>query len=388
MHPAEHAERPAPERARHRVDPRADRREPGVEGVERHRHEARHVGEDEQADRAGEDQPGRHAEARPRPGVDQVVEMGEGHEQPDRDHPARHRVAEAGAEQQRPRRPPRQEPGTEADDHGAGDGDERRGAGERQRVARRSAGSAGRRGSAPSPRAIAASTTTGSRKPIVTGTAQSAVAARPRQPASGFGAIAVEAAAAQVGLRLSALDALGGGEQEREAEQAERELRRRGAVLHREPRLVDAGREGADVEVGDGAVVGDRLHHREQHAGRDPRPRHRQAHLAEGRPTARARGCAPRGRRWPTAGRRRCGPAGRRKGSRRRSASAPRRAASGCSGTSSRAAPSRSPPGARSAPRPGATAGRCRHRRGRRRGRRAAARGSPRRAARPGSGTW
>ena len=107
VHPAEQAGRAAAERARHGVDPRADRGEAGVEGVERHRHEACHVGEDEQADRAGEEEPGRHAEARARPGVDQVVEMGEGDEQPDRDHPARHRVAEAGAEQQRPRRPAR-----------------------------------------------------------------------------------------------------------------------------------------------------------------------------------------------------------------------------------------------------------------------------------------
>ena len=48
------------------------------------------------------------------------------------------------------------------------------------------------------------------------------------------------------------------------------------------PGAVDAGGEGAQLEIGDGAEIGQRLHHDEGEAGGDGRPRQRQADAAEG----------------------------------------------------------------------------------------------------------
>ena len=214
----------------------------------------------------------------------EVVEPGEGHQQPDRDHPARDRVAEPRAEHQRPRRAARAHPGAEADDHRPGHRRHRREAGERQRVGDETHGSAGRGGSGRCPPPSSPRIASGSRKPTKSGRTQS-VRRRPGAPAGeALRLDRRETPAAAVGPRLPALDALGPGEEQREGEQAEGELRRGGAVLHREPRLVDAGREGPHVEEGDGAVVGDRLHDRQQHPRRDRRPRHRQAHPQEGAP--------------------------------------------------------------------------------------------------------
>ena len=73
----------------------------------------------------------------------------------------------------------------------------------------------------------------------------------------------------------------------RTAEQHGGQLRRRDAVAQREPGAVDAGRERVDGEVGDGAVVGQRLHQRQRDAAGDRRARQRQLDAPE---------CAPRRR--------------------------------------------------------------------------------------------
>ena len=78
------------------------------------------------------------------------------------------------------------------------------------------------------------------------------------------------------------------GQQERERQEPERELRRGGPIRQREPRGVDAGREGLHPEEGDRSVIRDHLHRHEQHAGQDRGPGHRQDDAAPGRPGSRA----------------------------------------------------------------------------------------------------
>ena len=74
-------------------------------------------------------------------------------------------------------------------------------------------------------------------------------------------------------LRLAAGGPLGHGQHQGEGQQAERELGGGGPVGHGEPAGVNAGGEGLDTEIGHGAEIGDRLHHRQQHAAGDGRAR-------------------------------------------------------------------------------------------------------------------
>ena len=69
---------------------------------------------------------------------------------------------------------------------------------------------------------------------------------------------------------------------QRKGQQPERQLRRRGTVGHGKPAGVDAGGKGRDAEIGHRAEIGDGLHRRQQHAGRNRRARHRQGHLEKG----------------------------------------------------------------------------------------------------------
>ena len=71
------------------------------------------------------------------------------------------------------------------------------------------------------------------------------------------------------------------------------ELRCGMAVAEGQPGLVDAGGEGVQAEIGADAIVGQRLHQRQRHAGGQRGPCHRQRHL--GQPPPRAGAEQPRG---------------------------------------------------------------------------------------------
>ena len=75
--------------------------------------------------------------------------------------------------------------------------------------------------------------------------------------------------------------ALGGQHQQDEQHQHRGELRRRDRLAEREPGAVDAGREGVDAEILDGAEIVQRLHQRQRHAAGDRRPGERHGDLEE-----------------------------------------------------------------------------------------------------------
>ena len=75
---------------------------------------------------------------------------------------------------------------------------------------------------------------------------------------------------------------LGREHQHDQAQEAQGELGRGGRAAQRVPGAVDAGDEGADLEVGDGAEIGQRLHDDEGQACGYRRPGQRQADAAEG----------------------------------------------------------------------------------------------------------
>jgi hypothetical protein len=60
------------------VHGRADLAEPGLHRLQRHRQKAHHVGEHQRRQRAAQQQPGGDAEGGAHPGVDAVVDPGEG----------------------------------------------------------------------------------------------------------------------------------------------------------------------------------------------------------------------------------------------------------------------------------------------------------------------
>ncbi len=77
---------------------------------------------------------------------------------------------------------------------------------------------------------------------------------------------------------------LGGQQQRHHQQQHRRQLRRGHAVVHHQPGLEDAGAEGRQAEIGTDAVVGQRLHQCQRHAGRDGRARQRQRDLEDAPP--------------------------------------------------------------------------------------------------------
>ena len=254
-----------------------------LDGVQRDRQEAHEVRVDERRDPARQEQPGADAERRLQGGGQPGVDARHRDEHPDGDdgpgrgvpepdepvepgRPARARDARGVGEQQRdrdregggdrreheavPRQPeeargevrvplPHREPQEHPGRHDEADRERRR---------------ADRRGGARPP----------PREPL------------PRaRPATACRAVVARAAPGQL------LD----HEQEHDdAEQRARELRGRDPVPEGEPRAVDAGGERLHPEVRDRAVVGERLHEREPHAGDDGGPGERERHAEEGAP--------------------------------------------------------------------------------------------------------
>ncbi len=66
-----------------------------------------------------------------------------------------------------------------------------------------------------------------------------------------------------------------------EGEQEQCELGRSRRIAEREPGAIDAGGEGAQLEIGDGTEVGQGLHHHERQSGCDRRPGQRHADAPE-----------------------------------------------------------------------------------------------------------
>ncbi len=93
-------------------------------------------------------------------------------------------------------------------------------------------------------------------------------------------------ATAVVEARTTAAEPLGQQQHGDEAEQQRGQLRRGDAVAEREPGAVDAGGEGLHAEIAHRTVIGQRFHQRQRHAGGDRRPCQRQRDAEEGFPCA------------------------------------------------------------------------------------------------------
>ena len=86
--------------------------------------------------------------------------------------------------------------------------------------------------------------------------------------------------------QVAACTALGPQQPGHQQQQQRGQLGRGDAVVHHQPGLVDAGRERGQAEVGANAIVGQRLHQGQRHAGHQGRPRQRQCHRADAPPQA------------------------------------------------------------------------------------------------------
>ena len=84
--------------------------------------------------------------------------------------------------------------------------------------------------------------------------------------------------------RPAARPALERQQREHEQQQDDGDLRGRDRIAHAAPHPEDSGRERVDPEIGDGAVVVQRLHQRQRDAGHDRRARQRQRNAAEAAP--------------------------------------------------------------------------------------------------------
>ncbi len=92
--------------------------------------------------------------------------------------------------------------------------------------------------------------------------------------------------------RPPARPALDRQQREHEQQQDDGDLRGRDRIAHAAPHPEDPGRERVDPEIGDGAVVVQRLHQRQRDARHDRRPRQRQRDAAKAAPRRAAEGAA------------------------------------------------------------------------------------------------
>ena len=295
MDPAQRAERRLPQRPRGGVHVAVHAGLSTLISAQRRGQEPHHVGADQQPDGPRHQQPGRDVEPRPHEGVERVVEGREGHQQADRDHAPRHRIAQSRHRPRDIRQPPGAHP-LEVSHRHRGDQRQPRGAGgERERVAHEThVAAAGQVLVRPQPHLEqdrrGQEAAQQHRQTAEDDCTRRACAAQPG------GRHRDLALAGIVIARGTALRALQHGDQQREGQKAQGQLRRRGAVGHQEPAGIDAGRQRLHPEMGDGAEIGDRLHDRQQDAPRDGGPRHGEADLPEGREgpaPQRARGQEP-----------------------------------------------------------------------------------------------
>ena len=295
----------APHQARARL---AERPPDGVEmprdglhaavvGVERDRHEPRRVGRHHEPDRSGDQQAGVDPEAGLHHRVDQVVERRRRNQQADGDHPAGDGVAQSRGHRRDPGARRRAGPHAESDHRGPGHGQRGGQCRDRHRIARE-IGIARRKRILPRPNGHPAEHRH-RRGEAEQHRRQADGEGRPcRRPGQPRPLRRLHPGAASGRARPAPAQPLQPGEQQSEQQQAQRQLRRRRPVAKLEPRLVDSGGEGLDVEEGHRPEIRDRLHHREKRAAGDRRTRHRQGHPDEGP----GRGLSERARRHHRSG--------------------------------------------------------------------------------------
>ncbi len=246
-----------------------DRQEPGDIGVDQRR-----PGPDQQ-------QPGRDTEPGGRRPVDHLVEGGDRDQDADRDHRARHGIAQGGQALQRRRDPARPRPGRVGDDHAEqqhGDGRDRRQDHGVDRLRQQPIGDAVE--PEPLPRLDCEIQRRGSEADQDRNQAER----QRREAGEGSEPVRREAARAlrrgPVALPAAgpALDRHQGDHQD---QHGQRDLRRTGQVRARHPGGVDRDGQRPDPEELGCADVVQRLHQRQADADRDGRPGQRQRHPPE-----------------------------------------------------------------------------------------------------------
>ena len=216
------------------------------------------------------------------PAVERVVGAGERDQHADRDHRARDRITDPGDPGGRPHQRGGPQPESVGDDDRQRGGQHRGDRGEReavpgeleeeaaeQRVAlvqRHLRQHQDRHAEAQRDRCQAGSA----------GERAAAAAQVEGRPQARLGGVLV--------AREPARPALRGKHQQHQQHQRSGQLRRRDRLAEREPGPVDAGREGVDAEVLDGAEIGQRLHQRERHTAGDRGPGERHGDFEEAAP--------------------------------------------------------------------------------------------------------
>ena len=254
--------------------------------VVRHGEKTRHIGEHKRRGGAGEQQAHIGVERRAEEPRQGLVQGGERHEHPNREHRAGQRVAQRGEARRGAHSAPA--PQTHA---------VRQAQRNRRGEEGGSAGHAGARGheihEAPAPKRIAhrqrmARENHRRHREAEEQRQRAAAGGQPSPPARQAPPRRRRAPPNGIAESPAACVVFGQHQNRHHDEQPSRQLRRRGAVAKREPSAEDAGGEGGHAEVIHHAKVRHGLHSRQSHAAGDGRPRRRQPDAPKGsrRPSA------------------------------------------------------------------------------------------------------